>query len=140
YVYRARLLGRVLREPSPKHVGTILYVNRLYGRDLQFIDPKYVYTLGAEKLDDVLTWCAELSIPAVTLWVLTTENLRRPPEEISGILAAIESKLSRLALDPRLHHQKVRVRAVGRLDLLPPSTTAALQATEDASRNYQAMT
>src|SRR5205823_11788081 len=60
-----------------------------------------------------------LRIPAVTLWVLSTENLnRRSSGEVSGILAALESKLTGLAHDPRVREQGVRVRAVGRLDLL----------------------
>ena len=48
-----------------------------------------VYELGARKLDDVLDWCAELAIPAVTLWVFSTENLQRPAGEVSGIFSAI---------------------------------------------------
>jgi short-chain Z-isoprenyl diphosphate synthase len=99
-----------------------------------------MYALGAEKLDDVLTWCAELHIPAVTLWVLSTDNLKRPPEELSGLFAAIENKLGRLVHDPRLHHRRIRVRAVGRLDLIPPSTLAVIRATEEATRIYDAMT
>src|SRR5437867_1773099 len=76
-IYGKRLLQRVLQHPPPEHVGIILDGNRRHGRDVRLDDPKYIYALGAEKLDDVLTWCAELSIPAVTLWVLSTENLNR---------------------------------------------------------------
>jgi short-chain Z-isoprenyl diphosphate synthase len=139
-IYGQRLLHRVLQQPAPRHVGIVLDGNRRHGRDLRLTDPHSIYALGAEKLDDVLTWCAELRIPAVTLWVLSTDNLCRPPEEVSGILAAIENKLIRLVRDPRPHHQGVRVRAVGRLDLLPSSTRAVIQTTEEATRTYQAMT
>ena len=34
------------------------------------------------KLEELLGWCAELGLKAVTAWVLSTENLRRPPEEL----------------------------------------------------------
>ena len=30
--------------------------------------------MGAQKLDEVLLWCNELGIPAVTLWVCSTET------------------------------------------------------------------
>jgi len=53
-------------------------------------DPCEIYQRGAEKLDDILDWCAELRIPAVTLWVFSTENLKRSQAEVSGILSAIE--------------------------------------------------
>ncbi len=139
-IYGKRLLRRVLQYPPPKHVGIILDGNRRHGRDVHITDPKSIYSLGADKLDDVLTWCGELTIPAVTLWVLSTDNLNRSQEEISGLLSAIESKLTHLIGDPRLHHRGVRVRAVGRLDLLPPSTRAVIQATEEATRTYSGMT
>jgi short-chain Z-isoprenyl diphosphate synthase len=45
----------------------------------------------------VLIW----AFPAITLWVLSTENLKRTPQEVSGILAAIEAKLPHLATDAR---------------------------------------
>jgi len=124
----------------PLHVGIILDGNRRHGRDLHLTNPRDIYDLGAEKLDDVLAWCAELRISAVTLWVLSTDNLRRSPEEVSGVLAAIEGKLNRLVLDPRIHHQRVRVRAVGRLDLLPSSTLEAIQAAQNTTLAYEAMT
>jgi short-chain Z-isoprenyl diphosphate synthase len=139
-IYGERLLRHVLKNPPPRHVGIILDGNRRHGRALHLSDPMSMYALGAEKLDDVLAWCAELHIPAVTLWVLSTDNLNRPREELSGIFAAVENKLSRLVHDPRLHHHKIRVRAVGRLNLIPPSTLKVIRATEEATRNYSAMT
>jgi undecaprenyl pyrophosphate synthase len=40
----------------------------------------------------MLDWCAELAIPAVTPWVFSTDNLQRPPEEVTDIFGAIETK------------------------------------------------
>ena len=37
---------------------------------------------GADKIDEVLTWCAELDIPIITLWALSTENLGREANEL----------------------------------------------------------
>jgi len=34
-----------------------------------------IYQRGADKFDDILDWCAKLRIPAVTLWMFSTENL-----------------------------------------------------------------
>ena len=54
---------------------------------------------GAQKLDELLEWCLDLGVAAVTLWVLSTDNLKRSPGEVSAILAAIENKLGSLAAD-----------------------------------------
>jgi short-chain Z-isoprenyl diphosphate synthase len=138
-IYERRLARQVRAQAVPRHVGVILDGNRRHGRQHQLIDPEEVYTVGADKLDDLLAWCVELGIPAVTLWVLSTDNLARKSEEVSGILAAIEAKLLQLAKAPQIHRQRVRVRAIGRLDLLPAPTLAAVRAAEAATQDYDGL-
>jgi short-chain Z-isoprenyl diphosphate synthase len=134
--YEGRLLAQVQAAPLPRHVGLILDGNRRYGQQHNLTDPRQIYGAGAEKLDELLDWCVELAIPAVTLWVFSTDNFARAPGEVSGILAATEAKLTRLAKDPRIHRRRVRVRAVGRLELLPASTLAAVRSAEAATAGY----
>jgi short-chain Z-isoprenyl diphosphate synthase len=98
-----------------------------------------MYRLGAEKLDDILDWCAELTIPTVTLWVFSADNFSRPEQEVSGIFAAIEAKLATLAHDPLIHSRRVRVRAIGRLPLLPDSLLATITQAERATERYDGM-
>jgi len=138
-LYGRRLLAQVRLRPPPRHVGIILDGNRRFGRLSGVLDPLQVYTHGARKLDDLLDWCGELSIPAVTLWVCSTDNLARQPQEVAGILGALEAKLRALVSDPQIHRRGVRVRAIGRLDLLPHTTLAAIRAAETATKNYKAM-
>ena len=138
-LYGRRLLEQVMQRPPPRHVGIILDGNRRFGRLSGLIDPVQVYAQGAQKLDDLLNWCGELSIPAVTLWVCSTDNLERQPHEVAGILGALEVKLRSLVDDPRIHSRRVRVQAIGRLDVLPESTLAAIRAAEEATAGYDAM-
>ena len=104
-LYEKRLLSQVRRRPVPRHVGLILDGNRRYGRRHNLSNPLAIYATGAEKLDDLLSWCADLTIPAITLWVFSTDNFGRRPEEVSGILTAVEAKLRMLASDPRVHRR-----------------------------------
>lgn len=138
-LYEQRLLGQVMQRPPPRHVGIILDGNRRFGRLSGVIDPMRVYTQGAQKLDELLDWCGELSIPAVTLWVCSTDNLSRQPQEVAGILGALEVKLRALVDDPQIHRRRVRVQAIGRLDVLPESTLAAIRAAETATNGYDTM-
>jgi short-chain Z-isoprenyl diphosphate synthase len=57
-------------------------------------DPCEIYQRGADKLDDILDWCAELRIPAVTLWVFSTENLRTHAVRGWGGLSAATSTIT----------------------------------------------
>src|SRR5271157_977497 len=78
-LYEHRLRRQISAGPMPEHVGLILDGNRRYARKQGFPDPVRAYEMGAQKLDEVLLWCNELGIPAVTLWVCSTENLKRSP-------------------------------------------------------------
>jgi short-chain Z-isoprenyl diphosphate synthase len=139
YLYAQRLLRQIRGRRMPRHLGIILDGNRRYALERGVPDLRDAYALGAQKLDEVLEWCAEVRIPAVSLWVFSTDNFRRPATEISGILSALESKLTRLAEHPRAHHLGLRVRAVGKLDLLPDSTLAAIRAAEAATAGNQTL-
>jgi short-chain Z-isoprenyl diphosphate synthase len=139
WIYERRLLHQIKHRPMPGHVGIILDGNRRHARQQGLSDPRLAYQRGAEKLDDILDWCAELSIPAVTLWVFSTDNLKRSPTEVSGILAAIEAKVATLAHDPFLHQKRVRVQTIGRLDVLPESVAAAFRAAQTATAQYNSM-
>jgi short-chain Z-isoprenyl diphosphate synthase len=138
-IYEHDLDRQVRAYPVPHHIGIILDGNRRYGRKAHLVRPLDVYMAGANKLDELIEWCIALEIPAITLWVLSTENLKRPREEVTGILSAIEKKLTLLATDRQIHNERIRVRAVGRLDLLPQSTQMAIRAAVEATRDYDGM-
>ena len=94
-------------------------------------------------------WCREarrrtrlvlhLGIPAVTLWVCSIDNLKRQETEVSAILAAVKSKIAALAKDPAIHSRRVRIKAVGRLDLLPSTLVTVLREAEQATVNYDSL-
>jgi short-chain Z-isoprenyl diphosphate synthase len=138
-LYEHRLRRQIGAGRLPEHVGLILDGNRRYAREQGFPDPSRAYEMGAQKLDEVLLWCSELGISAVTLWVCSTENLKRSRAEVSGILGAVEAKIGALAQDPRIHQRRVRVKAAGRLSLLPMSTVAVIRKAEEATADYDAM-
>src|SRR5882757_8805531 len=80
WIYERRLLHQLRQGPTPRHVGIILDGNRRHARKRGVSDPCEIYQRGAEKLDDILDWCFDLRIPAVTLWCFrprTSSDLRR---------------------------------------------------------------
>lgn len=137
--YERHLLHAVQAGQAPRHIGIILDGNRRYGLRHNLTSPQEIYTVGANKLDDLLNWCIELRIPAVTLWVLSTDNFARNAEDVGGILAALEGKLVELMQGPDIHRRGIRVRAVGRLGMLPEPTVAILRAAEAATKTYDSM-
>jgi short-chain Z-isoprenyl diphosphate synthase len=81
------------------------------------------YEAGATTLEEFVTWCDEVGIKIVTLWVLSPSNLDRPEEEVGPLLEVIVALVQSLA-----RAKKWRVQIVGALEMLPDATAAALRA------------
>jgi len=134
-VYENRLKAQVKGEPIPGHIGIILDGNRRWAQN-QGVFRELGHEEGANRAEELLDWCHELGIKTVTLYVLSTENLERPPDELEELFGLIEARLARLLTDERIVRYKVNVRAIGHLDPLPESIVNLLQAIEKKTSNY----
>src|SRR5699024_4063542 len=52
---------------------------------------------GAAKIVEFLSWCEGLRIPLVTVWMLSTDNLSRTPEELEALYEIITSTVEQIA-------------------------------------------
>ena len=130
--YERQLERRVRSGPLPRHVGVILDGNRRYARKMGYSRVAEGHRRGADKVEELLGWCDELAIPVVTLWALSTDNLKRAPEELSTIFGLIEEKVEALqAADASTPRRRLRM--VGRRELPPPSTQAAIAKAEEVT-------
>jgi short-chain Z-isoprenyl diphosphate synthase len=125
--YERRLLANLDRSRIPHHVGVILDGNRRWAR-MYGDDAAHGHRKGADKIHDLLGWCEEVDVEVVTLWLLSTDNLARPAEELEPLLRIIENAVTGLATTRRW-----RVHPVGALDLLPDRTREVLKAADAAT-------
>ena len=138
-VYEKRLANQVSRRPPPRHIGIILDGNRRYAQREGLEHAHEAYRLGAQKLDEVLQWCVELGVPAITLWVFSSDNFGRSAEQVHGILDAVQGKMRMLAVHPYIHKHRVRVRAIGCIEMLPAAARDAIRLAEEATADYDSM-
>ncbi len=95
------------------------------------------YRLGAAKVKEVLEWCDEIGVKHVTLFAFSTENFSRPPEQVRAVLSVIREEIDRLRSElDDLRRRGVRVRFIGRLDLLPEDLKEAARRLESATRDF----
>src|SRR5579862_2005875 len=113
-LYTRRLRAQVADAPLPHHVAVILDGNRRWASVVGLREPGAGHWHGAEKLDELLHWCAELEIGELTVWALSGENLARASDELGALLGILADKL--LALSKR---DRIRIRVFGRFDALP---------------------
>ena len=91
---------------------------------------------GADAVEKVLDWCEELDIKIITLYVLSAENLARDDAELHYLYDLIKARLEKLYNDPRIHRNRMRVKAIGRVEILPEFLKEVLDRLDQATKNY----
>ena len=134
-IYEGRLKSEVESGEIPSHIGIILDGNRRWAQT-QGVTNGMGHAEGANRAEELLDWCHELGIKTVTLYVLSTENLDRTPDELRELFVLIETRLTKLLNDQRITRYKVNVRAIGHLDLLPKSIVDLLGRIESQTSVY----
>lgn len=130
-LYERRLASSLPGDAMPRHIGVILDGNRRWAKT--YGEPAATgHRRGAGKITELLEWSQDLGIEVVTLWMLSTDNLNRAPEELEPLLEIIEQAVHALAACG-----KWRLRMVGRLDLLPTATAQALREAQDATASVR---
>src|SRR5712691_4704854 len=127
--YARRLLKEVRRRPMLRHLGLIQDGHRRFAREAG-VSNSQGYALGAARTEEVLGWCAELKIPIVTLWWLSTDNLDRQPDDVTAVLGVIENTLAEWARGGLADEVGIRIRPIGKLELLPSPALLALRRAE----------
>jgi short-chain Z-isoprenyl diphosphate synthase len=138
-LYENNLLSEVKSIPPPRHVGLILDGNRRYAIERGLKTITEGHRMGADKLDEVLSWCEDLKIRNITVWVFSTENLSRSKQEVKELLQVIEWKIQQLAQDPLTHKRRMRIKAIGKMELLPETTRRVIKQAEEATRDYEGL-
>ena len=127
-LYERRVQHRLTRAALPAHIGVILDGHRRFARAEGFADYQDSYRSGMEKLKEFLGWCAQLDVPVITAWVLSTDNLRRPQAELDPYFEVLIEFLGDVAAQSKRLNFSFHV--IGSLDLLPPDLVAAAKIAE----------
>jgi tritrans,polycis-undecaprenyl-diphosphate synthase [geranylgeranyl-diphosphate specific] len=134
-LYEKWLWYQVKNGEKLEHIAIILDGNRRWASEND-LNPWLGHKKGAETVEELLDWCDKLSVKFVTLYAFSTENFRRSPEEIEEIMRIAEEKFRRLLTNERIHRNKVHVKVIGRLNLLPGSLQRLIADVEEATADY----
>ena len=132
-LYERNLLAGLDRDRLPRHIGVVLDGHRRHAREEGL--PSYAdsYRVGMARFEDFLGWADELHIPAVTVWLLSKENLDRPAEELDPYFEVLIELFGRL---PELcENYDMGIKFIGSLDLLPDRLVVAAKFAEENHPN-----
>lgn len=138
YIYRyyeRKLLREVKKGRMPEHLGLILDGNRRWAMEAGLTSEKG-HEYGFEKLKEVLRWCWELGIHIVTIYALSTENLQRDRKEVEELLQLVRRGFSEVLNSPEIDKYRVRVKAIGRLELLDEDLREVIRKAEKRTERY----
>jgi len=134
-LYEKRLSWTVaakdVRQDLPRHVAVMLDGNRRWAKSRAFTNPASGHAAGAQKIFEFLGWCDDLGINVVTLYLLSTDNLKnRNSEELADLMVILGDLATELAATG-----KWKLQLMGDRALLPKPLLAQLEAAEVATAN-----
>ncbi|MCX8172188.1 MAG: polyprenyl diphosphate synthase [Archaeoglobaceae archaeon] len=134
-IYERRLLRNVLKRDIPEHIAIIMDGNRRFAKK-KGLEEYMGHEFGSKKAEEVLEWCWELGIRMLTLYAFSTENFNRSDMEKRHIFRIFERELRRLLNDKKTYERGLKVKIVGRKDLLPPNIQKLIEEVEKATEKH----
>ncbi len=134
-LYEKWLWYQVKNGVKVEHIAIILDGNRRWASENE-LNPWLGHKKGAEKVEQLLDWCEKLDVKFVTLYAFSTENFRRSPQEIAEIMKIAEEEFRKLLTEERIHRNKVHVKVIGRVNLLPENLQQLIAEVEKATEDY----
>ncbi|MDI9973263.1 isoprenyl transferase [Rhodococcus sp. IEGM 1307] len=122
-IYERRLLKRLDGLQHPRHIAVMCDGNRRWARENGFEDVSHGHRMGALKISEMLGWCDAAGIEMATIYLLSTENLRRDPGELDTLLEIITDVVEEISGPDKNWSVKI----VGALDLLPAEQSRRLR-------------
>ncbi len=99
-----------------RHVAIIMDGNGRWARE-RGLERSAGHRQGAEQVRVVLEAAQEFGLEYLTLYAFSTENWKRPPQEVLGLMNLLSEFLDRQL--PQLMERKIRLKTLGRTDGLP---------------------
>jgi undecaprenyl diphosphate synthase len=116
----------------PRHIAIIMDGNGRWA--LRHGMPRsYGHRAGVESLKDIVRICSDLKVKILTVYAFSTENWKRPPEEVSILMDLLVEYFER-EID-ELHRNKVKVCPIGKMQNLPPAVMRSLRMAEERTRD-----
>src|SRR5919197_6472059 len=88
---------------------------------------------GTENVRRITIACADAGVDVLTIYAFSTENWRRPPDEVRGLMTLLAQRIDREAAE--LHRNNVRIRHIGTLNGIAPRLAERVRAAVKLTRD-----
>jgi undecaprenyl diphosphate synthase len=132
-----KLLARIDRSSLPVHIAIIMDGNGRWAQR-RGMPRTFGHQAGVESLRDIVKLCVELGIKYLTIYAFSTENWKRPLEEVNILMNLLIEYLQK-EID-ELCAYDIRVNPLGRIEDLPALAQEKVLAARERSRHNQGLT
>jgi len=131
WLYETRLRHELENSKAalPRHIAVLCDGNRRWARNAGYEDVSYGYRMGAAKIAEMLRWCAATGVEMATVYLLSTENLQRDPEELADLIEIITDVVEEICAPAN----RWSVRTVGDLELIGEESARRVRGAVDAA-------
>ncbi len=127
-------MGKTKRNELPKHVAIIMDGNGRWAKSRML--PRSVgHRNGMNRMIGLLEHAYDLGVDYVTVYALSTENLRRPKEELDGLFTLIREHF--LAEMRKVCARGVRLKVLGNVELLPEDVREIVKKAESETSDFE---
>ncbi len=124
-------------ENVPRHVAVIMDANGRWA-ETRGLPRLKGHAAGTENIREIIRLFGERGVRVLTLYAFSTENWRRPPDEVRGLMHILSRVIAR-ELRP-LHEAGVQLRYIGQLDVLDPELRRQIEQAVALTAGNTAMT
>lgn len=118
----------------PRHVAIVMDGNGRWAKK-RGLPRTMGHAAGAETFRTIATYCKEIGLDYLTVYAFSTENWKRPEEEVSAIMGLLKKYLLE-AID-QMQKDKVKIHFMGDLSPLSDELRQLCLQTEEISKQYE---
>ena len=126
--------GQVDMGRLPRHIAIIMDGNGRWAKK-RGLPRTAGHKVGAEVFRDIATYCQELGLEYLTIYAFSTENWKRPKDEVDVLMSLLEQYLQE-AIDT-MERDHIRLRVLGDVAGLSPKLQRMIDETNAISTHYQ---
>ena len=128
---------RVDKMSFPKHIAIILDGNGRWAKK-RGLPRSAGHSMGAKNLENVVRYLKDTSVRYLTVYAFSTENWKRPKDEVDDLMALLEKYLRNY--DELLGGEDVRLKIIGRKEGLSDTLIDLINEVEEKSKNRKQLT
>lgn len=136
-VTKTKMIDKIDKDNIPKHIAIIMDGNGRWAKK-RFLPRSFGHKAGVETIREIVKESSSLGVKYLTLYSFSTENWKRPEEEVGALMKLLVEYLKKEVEE--LHKNDVIIRTIGDITKLPQIAQEELQRAYEKTKENKGLT